>query len=103
MSRPSAPLFVYGPGGVGKSSLLARFVLDQSGDPAVQVAYIDIDRPTIRPDRPATLLIDIISQLRSQLDTVSGPLDGLAKEIAYSMNREEAADARSPPPLTTCG
>ena len=88
-SRPEAPLFVYGPGGVGKSTLLARFILDHAGDATVRLAYIDIDRPTIRPNRPATLLIDVISQLQPQLDGRSGDLGILANELAYSTGREE--------------
>ena len=86
----SVPLFVYGPGGMGKSTLLARFILDQAGAGGLRAVYLDIDRPTIRPDSPATVLLEIVSQLRPQLDGGSGALDALAQELAYSVGRAEA-------------
>lgn len=56
------PLFVHGPGGVGKSTLLARFLLTEL-DRGRPYAYIDLDRPTIRADEPTTLLLDLLDQL----------------------------------------
>jgi hypothetical protein len=83
-------LFVYGPGGVGKSTLLARFILDKVESNDLPVAYIDIDRPTIRPDRPATLLLDAVAQLQSQLDVEPDAVEGLTKEISFSITRGDA-------------
>jgi tetratricopeptide (TPR) repeat protein len=80
-------LFVFGPGGVGKSTLLARFILDKVESDDLPVVYLDIDRPTIRPDRPATLLLDAIAQLQPQLDVEPYTLDGLTKEISFSISR----------------
>jgi len=65
----SPPLAIYGPGGVGKSTLLARFILDHAAlDLGEQIPfiYIDFDRPHIRPSQPATLLLEGVRQLGIQ-------------------------------------
>ena len=69
---PVAPLFVFGPGGVGKSTLVARFVLVHVEADDLPIAYLDIDRPMIRPEHPQTLLLDAIGQLQPQLDVPIG-------------------------------
>lgn len=89
-SRPATPLFVYGPGGIGKSTLIARLLLDMVDDASVRTAYLNIDRPTISPDRPATLLIEVINQLQPQLEADARTLEALATELAYAVGREDA-------------
>ena len=89
-SPPPAPLFVFGPGGVGKSTLLARFILDRVEPRNVPFVYIDIDRPTVRPDRPLTLLLEAIRQLQLQLGLPLQETDAFIKEMTYAMGRQEA-------------
>src|SRR5262245_60916295 len=89
----SAPLFVYGPGGMGKSTLLARFILDQVEVSGRRAVYLDMDRPTIRPDSAATVLLEIVSQLRPQLDGRSSLLDSLVQELSFSVGRADPARA----------
>jgi hypothetical protein len=88
---PVAPLFVHGPGGVGKSTLLARFILDQVETNDLPVAYIDIDRPTIRPEYPQTLLLDALSQLQPQLDVPMPDIESVAKKFEYERRRYDSA------------
>jgi hypothetical protein len=60
---------ISGPGGVGKSSLVARFILEHSRlpEPArVPFAYIDFDRPVLSISEPATLLAEMLLQLDLQ-------------------------------------
>jgi len=63
------PLVIYGPGGYGKSTLLARFILehgrldDRRRFPFV---YIDFDRATIAADEPLTILVEAVRQLGIQ-------------------------------------
>ncbi|MBX3738956.1 MAG: hypothetical protein KF715_19845 [Candidatus Didemnitutus sp.] len=69
--RPRPPLMLHGPGGVGKSSLLARFILDHMGtgereETPLPFVYLDFDRRTIDPLRPATLLAEAAAQLLTQ-------------------------------------
>jgi len=63
------PLFVVGPGGSGKSTLIAKFVLDHAETAAhaqFPFAYLDFDRMALRPEEPVTLLLDAMRQLAIQ-------------------------------------
>ena len=64
------PMLVYGIGGVGKSTLIARFVMDLVSAPdsasATAWAYLDLDRPTLSSFEPMVLLRDITRQLAAQ-------------------------------------
>jgi hypothetical protein len=66
-SRP--PLFFWGPGGVGKSTLLARFIL-QHADPSLAhplpFVYLDFDRATLDPRVPDTLVAEAIRQIEAE-------------------------------------
>jgi V8-like Glu-specific endopeptidase len=85
-----APLFVYGTGGVGKSTLLSRFILADLVPKQVPLAYIDLDRASIRPDQPLTIMLEIVSQLRAQLDIDRGLLESFNKELVFAIKRQEA-------------
>jgi len=61
-----SPLLIYGPGGVGKSTLVSRFILEHAR--ALEAdrfpfAYLDFDRPEITAAEPLTLLIEAVRQL----------------------------------------
>ncbi|UHD16358.1 AAA family ATPase [Thiocapsa bogorovii] len=86
---PGAPLFVHGPGGVGKSTLLAQFILDQVETQDLLIAYLDVDRPTIRPELPQTFLLDALGQLQSQLEVPKLYFESTAKELEYELRRYE--------------
>ena len=63
--RPQLPLVVYGPGGIGKSTLIARFLLDhvtalQSDFPFV---YVDFERATISIHEPMSMIGEMARQL----------------------------------------
>jgi hypothetical protein len=71
------PLIIHGPGGMGKSALIARFVLNHL-DPgndildALPFVYLDFDRASLIPERPLTLLLEACKQLSAQFpETVS--------------------------------
>jgi hypothetical protein len=60
------PLVIYGPGGMGKSTLVARFVLEHSDlgpDRRFPFAYLSFDRADLVPHRPLTLLAAAVRQL----------------------------------------
>ena len=81
------PLYVYGPGGSGKSTLLARFALTA---PREQVtAYLDVDSPTLRADRPLSLLLEIVRQVQVRLELPRRSLEALSKEVAFASLRME--------------
>jgi hypothetical protein len=63
-------MVVYGIGGVGKSTLVARFAMDlyeERDNPEAGVwAYLDLDRPTLASCDPTSILGDIIRQVAAQ-------------------------------------
>lgn len=63
------PLVFYGPGGIGKSTLLARCILDiaeKNNSDRFPFVYIDFDRPGIRIEEPLSILIQTSRQLKAQ-------------------------------------
>ena len=89
------PLFVHGPGGVGKSSVLARFVLDHdatAGGDALPFAWLDVDRPSIEPLRPLTLLVEALGQLEKQLTGLVRPARELSAKILDSLRSRDTGD-----------
>jgi cellulose synthase operon protein C len=69
------PLVIHGVGGVGKSTLIAKFILEH-GDPAapptIPFAYLDFDRPGIAAEEPASILVEAADQLGIQQPQRSG-------------------------------
>jgi hypothetical protein len=60
------PLVIFGPGGVGKSALVARFILDHARALELErfpFAYLDFDRPDVSAAEPLTLLIEALRQI----------------------------------------
>ncbi len=69
------PLVISGPGGVGKSTLLARFILDHARAlerDRFPFVYLDFDRPGVDGAEPLTLLIEALNQLAVEYPEV-GP------------------------------
>lgn len=64
------PLLIHGPGGVGKSSLLAKFLLDHLTETKPQdrfpYAYLDFDLSSLTAREPLTLLAEAARQLATQ-------------------------------------
>ena len=63
------PLLIRGPGGVGKSTLLAKFILEHAtASPGERVlfAYVDFDRADVTPVHPASILFEAARQLAAQ-------------------------------------
>ena len=67
LSSKRGPLVVYGPGGVGKSALIARFILDQDSARLAYggfpIVYIDFDNSNLRLDHPETLVKEAFRQM----------------------------------------
>lgn len=63
------PLMLQGEGGMGKSTLLAKFVLDHAQlgtELQIPYAYLNFDNPALVVDRPATMFLEATRQLAIQ-------------------------------------
>jgi hypothetical protein len=86
------PLMIHGPGGIGKSSLLAKFLIDHAdlgAQNSLVFAYIDFDRGAIWPDEPLTVLADIAGQLASQAGSDGAGLLRLQQDINAELSHSE--------------
>ena len=92
------PLLVYGVGGVGKSTLIAQFLLDLADAPEPTAwAYLDLDRASLSSYDPLALLTDVIRQIGAQLPLVRRFLDYGSSEAEEGMRGAglEGTDYRS--------
>ncbi|MFC4611432.1 AAA family ATPase [Streptomyces maoxianensis] len=93
---PVAPLVIHGPGGMGKSTLLAKFLLDSIDDhnPGLPFAYIDFERPTLSIHEPVTLIAEIARQLGIQYPAHRAELDALADECQQAARSQREGQDR---------
>ncbi|NUK22003.1 ATP-binding protein [Streptomyces lunaelactis] len=90
------PLVIHGPGGMGKSTLLAKFLLDSSHDhtPEFPFAYIDFERPTLSIHEPVTLIAESARQLAIQYPSYRAELDALAEECQQAARSQREGQER---------
>ncbi|MEU2182214.1 ATP-binding protein [Streptomyces thermolilacinus] len=101
------PLVVHGPGGMGKSTLLATFLLDslrsgaETGGTGGGVrrfpfpfAYIDFERPTLSVHEPVTLIAEVARQLGIQYPAFRAELDALAAACQEEAHQQRAEEER---------
>ncbi|MFG2913434.1 AAA family ATPase [Kitasatospora sp. NPDC048298] len=81
-------LLVHGPGGVGKSTLLSRFLLDRDARGSVAHLYLTFERPELAPERPLTVLIEAVRQVA----LLAPWLSPRAEALERSLRRAVAAD-----------
>lgn len=97
--RERPPLYISGPGGVGKSSLLARFILDHvRTDTAEHLPFVllDFDRAQVDATEPLTLLISALNQLQVQYPKYAETMAQIAKRIGEQISgRDEAENIKA--------
>ncbi|MFC9387811.1 trypsin-like peptidase domain-containing protein [Streptomyces venezuelae] len=76
------PVLLHGIGGIGKSTLLAKFLLDAlaASPTGFPFAYIDFARPTLSVHEPATVIAEMARQLGVQYPAARGSFEALADE-----------------------
>lgn len=86
----SRTMFVTGIGGVGKSTLISKFILQHVSPQErnqLRFAYLDFDRSTISAAQPATLLLEMMRQLSWQVRQARETLNSLRDGVHEEMNR----------------
>lgn len=76
------PLVIYGPGGIGKSTLVSKFVLDHATvdeDRRFPFVYLDYDRPDLAAAEPLTILMEAVRQLGIQWPNLRPRADSLRR------------------------
>jgi|GEM_PF-1100352 len=82
------PLVIYGPGGVGKSALSARFIQRNailSADERFPWAYVNFDRPGIDPEEPLTIMAEVVRQLGLQYPERRDQIEGFRRQYLLPM------------------
>jgi hypothetical protein len=105
------PLLIFGPGGMGKSTLMARFVLEHvrlDDSRRFPFVYLDFDRPELavyrtaglRADEPLSLLIEAVRQLGIQYPQARAACErtreNWSRELAEAYRRSTLMGADSP-------
>jgi hypothetical protein len=89
-SRP--PRLVTGPGGIGKSSLMARLILDYSEDfespDALPFVYLDLDRAILDPLRPLSLIAEAALQLLVEWPLQEPQLRNIVDQVTITLQAE---------------
>ncbi|MDQ7802717.1 AAA family ATPase [Amycolatopsis sp. A133] len=91
VEQPGYPLVVHGPGGIGKSTLLARCLIDHLTGPHAKsfpFIYVDSERATISLDEPMTLVAEMARQLAVQYPDAAGRFTDLSDQ-ARDLAREQ--------------
>lgn len=94
--RKAALLVVKARGGMGKSSLIAKFILqhavryvgleDEATSHTFPFAYLDFDRPTLQGRDPRFLLLEIIRQVSLQFPEAKDRLDEISERVRAELN-----------------
>lgn len=89
------PLAIFGTGGVGKTTLLSRFMLEHidSAQNSYPFAYLDFDRPSISPKDPFGLLAEICLQVSAQFEALDRSLLALRNEALEAQAYGETSDS----------
>ncbi|HEX8409759.1 MAG TPA: ATP-binding protein, partial [Thermoanaerobaculia bacterium] len=92
-----APLLLYGAGGVGKSTLVAKFILMHATLPDARrfpFAYLDFDRPALLASEPATILVEAVRQIGLQYPVAYSAAQRLREE--WNEKLQESGRRRGP-------
>jgi hypothetical protein len=100
------PLVVHGPGGVGKSTLMAKFFLDHVR--AAQVVplpfvYLDFDDPRLSMDEPLGLYLEAVRQLQIQFPEAQELWAEVQRHLRDELLRLRAVAAAGPVGKATSG
>ena len=100
--QENPPIVIYGPGGMGKSALIARFIWEHATipDASFPFVYLDFDRVSLRAEEPLSLLAEAVRQLGLQYPETRVPAERMQSAlqsllISYSAEPGSAAASQS--------
>ena len=85
-------LMIYGAGGVGKSTLVAKF-LSECADNKLPFIYIDLDRASIDPRNPFVILDEAQRQLSVQVPRIRPLAEKFGAELVQLLRDRAASEA----------
>ncbi|MGH8827638.1 MAG: ATP-binding protein, partial [Jiangellaceae bacterium] len=84
LRRDQPVMLVHGPAGVGKSALVAHFILDHRAHLG-WFAYLSLDRADLSAQQPLTLLAEAIRQLMVQYPAVTERAQDLERSVSSTV------------------
>lgn len=89
------PLAIWGTGGVGKTTLLSRFMLEHidAAERSYPFAYLDFDRPSISPRDHFGLFAEICLQVSAQFEELDASLRELREEALEKQPESPTSDS----------
>jgi len=93
------PLFIQGVGGVGKSALISKFILEQNiqkGSQRMPFVYIDFDLPGFNIKEPLTLLVECLRQLGIQYNSYREIFDNISSMVYDTILKNNKQRKNSP-------
>lgn len=91
---PATPFLIFGPGGVGKSTLVARFILEHAQAlerDRFPFAYLDFDRPDVDAAEPVTILIEALRQLAIEYPDIDDRATGIREDWLDALRKPNGA------------
>ena len=91
------PLFIWGIGGVGKTTLIAKFVLEhaEAARSRYPFAYLDFDRATLSARRLELLLAEMCEQVGAQFPELTEPMRAL-QDKARALSLDAPSEVTAP-------
>ncbi|MBR1188554.1 hypothetical protein [Bradyrhizobium sp. AUGA SZCCT0160] len=82
--RDESVMFIEAQGGLGKSTLVAKFVIDHARNQSTPFpfVYLDFDRAVLQPRDPRLLLVEAARQVSLQFPEVADDIRGLLRRIS---------------------
>ncbi|WP_144021449.1 hypothetical protein [Caballeronia sordidicola] len=84
------PLMIHGIGGIGKSTLMAQFILTHAAvasERGFPFAYLDFDRAALDPSNPASLLSEVLEQVSSQFPPMAAGRRAWTRQLQSERRR----------------